>query len=251
MHPPRLGRPRKRPLHNDARPKEQILDAAASLFESHGFSATTTRQIARASGLEQGSLFHYFHRKDDILAELLDRTLDPALLYAAWLEELPAPPDEKLALLAYRDTLNICSGPHNLAALMHLPEARRSEFAPYWEKRLKLKSTYGVYITAGLNDGLFAGMDPSLATELVFAMVESTIQWFVRRTHDPAATAKDVAAAALRLLLTDEARLATVVGRAFSRTELGPDTVVIAVRRERDLASGEDAATPRRKKPRR
>lgn len=229
---PRLGRPRKRPLRADARPKEQILDAAAGLFESRGFSATTTRQIATASGLEQGSLFHYFHRKNDILAELLDRTLDPALLYAAWLDRQAAPPDEKLLLLAYRDTLNICSGPHNLAGLMQLPEAKRKEFAPYWQKRLKLKATYGRYIAAGLKEGLFSGFDANLATELVFAMVESTIQWFVRRRHDAASTARDVAAAALRLLLADKVRLPHLLERTFSRPELGPDMAVIAARRD-------------------
>lgn len=227
----RLGRPRKRPLHMDAMPREQILDVAAGLFETHGFGATTTRGIATASGLEQGSLFHYFRRKDDILAELLDRTLDPALAYASWLDKQSAPPDEKLFLLAYRDTLNICSGPHNLAVLMHLPEAKRPEFSPYWKKRLRLKRTYGRYIAAGLRDEIFSGIEPDLATELVFAMVESSIQWFVRGHDDPARAASKVAAAALGLLLSDKTRLEGVVRNASDRPELGPDVVLISARR--------------------
>jgi AcrR family transcriptional regulator len=219
---PRRGRPRKRPRSIDEEPREEILAAAAGLFTTKGFAATTTREIASASGLEQGSLFHYFRRKDAILAELLDRTLDPAVAFAAWLDKQRARPDEKLFLLAYRDTLNICSGPHNLASLMHLPEAKRPEFASYWEKRLKLKATYGRYVGAGLRQGLFDGIEGALATELVFAMVESTIQWFVRGRDDAPRVAQHVATAALRLLVHDDRRLRDVVGRAASRTSGAP-----------------------------
>jgi TetR/AcrR family transcriptional regulator, cholesterol catabolism regulator len=228
---PRLGRPRKRPVRVAISPREQILDAAAGLFEAQGFSSTTTRQIANASGLEQGSLFHYFQRKDQILAELLDRTLDPALAYTSWLDRQAAPPPEKLFLLAYRDTLNICSGHHNVAGLMHLPEAKREDFAPYWRKRLRLKSAYGRYVAAGSADGSFAGFAPAFATEIVFAMIEGTIEWFVRRRDDPDATARDVASAALTVVLRDRSHLSAIVKRALARTELGPDVLVMAARR--------------------
>ena len=227
---PRLGRPRKRAASVAASPREQILDAAAGLFETQGFSATTTRQIANASGLEQGSLFHYFQRKDEILAELLDRTLDPALAFTSWLDRQPAPPEEKLFLLAYRDTFNICSGRHNVAGLMHLPEAKRADFAAYWRKRLRLKSAYGRYVAAGYAGGAFAGFDPAFSTEIVFAMVEGTIEWFVRRRDDPEATANDVASAALAVVLKDRTRLPGIVTSAIQRTELGPGTLIVAAK---------------------
>ncbi len=218
----RLGRPRNRPVGPDADPREDILDAAATLFESRGFGATTTRQIAAAAGLEQGSIFHYFSRKDDLLAELLDRTLEPALAYATWLDRQPVPPDQKLYLLAYRDTVNICSGPHNLAMLMHLPEAKRPEFRNYWDKRLALKRTYGRYVTAGSRNGIFTHLPPGLATELVFAMVESTIEWFDRSGGDAKRAANQVATAVLRLLLADPEAVDQVVRLASSRRKEGP-----------------------------
>jgi len=51
---------------------------AAGLFESQGYTSTSTRTIADAVGLRQASLFHYFARKEDILTELLDRTVRSA-----------------------------------------------------------------------------------------------------------------------------------------------------------------------------
>ncbi|MBJ7600150.1 MAG: TetR/AcrR family transcriptional regulator [Candidatus Dormibacteraeota bacterium] len=218
----RLGRPRNRPIGPHAQPREEILDAAATLFETHGFGATTTRQIAAAAGLEQGSIFHYFTRKDELLAELLDRTLEPALAYAGWLDRQPIPIDQKLYLLAYRDTINICSGPHNLAMLMHLPEAKRPEFKSYWQKRLALKRTYRRYILAGLRNQTFNGVRAGLGSELVFAMVESTIEWFDRSRDNAARAADRVATAVLRLLLSDSLRIGEIVRLASPRLTQAP-----------------------------
>ncbi len=218
----RLGRPRNRPASLQAQPREEILNAAASLFEIRGFGATTTRQIAAAAGLEQGSMFHYFSRKDELLSELLDRTLEPALAYGAWLDRQTLPIEQKLYLLAYRDTLNICSGPHNLAMLMHLPEARRPEFKSYWQKRLVLKRTYRRYVLAGLRNRTFAGVPAELGAELVFAMVESTIEWFDRSRDDAVRAAERVATAVLRLLLADYLRIGDVVALANLQLKHGP-----------------------------
>lgn len=233
--PHRLGRPRNRPIGLHTQPREEILDAAATLFEAHGFGQTTTRQIARAAGLEQGSIFHYFSRKDELLAELLDRTLEPALAYAGWLDRQPIPIDQKLYLLAYRDTINICSGPHNLAMLMHLPEAKRPEFKSYWQKRQTLKRTYRQYIAAGLRSRTFTGVEAGLGTELVFAMVESTIEWFDRGRDNAARSAERVATSVLRLLLADSPRIDEVVKLAAPLITHGPQAGASGLR-----------ATPRR-----
>lgn len=49
------------------RRRRQIADAAVQLFIDRGFHKTTTRQIARASGISIGSLYEYFASKEDIL----------------------------------------------------------------------------------------------------------------------------------------------------------------------------------------
>ena len=45
----------------------QIVDAAVQLFIEKGFHKTTTRQIAKASGLSIGSLYEYVTCKEDVL----------------------------------------------------------------------------------------------------------------------------------------------------------------------------------------
>lgn len=58
--------------------REAILDAARSLFATHGIRGTTVRAIAKSSGLSNTLLYYYFPRKDDLLEALLEVPAMPA-----------------------------------------------------------------------------------------------------------------------------------------------------------------------------
>jgi AcrR family transcriptional regulator len=51
--------------------RAQILDAAAQLFRRQGYSETTLRQIAKAAGMQAGSIYYHFGSKDEIVDEVL------------------------------------------------------------------------------------------------------------------------------------------------------------------------------------
>lgn len=53
--------------------RAQILDAAAQVFASKGFHAATVRDVARAAGVADGTIYNYFGSKNDLLLALLDR----------------------------------------------------------------------------------------------------------------------------------------------------------------------------------
>ncbi|KZX55927.1 hypothetical protein A3709_05915 [Halioglobus sp. HI00S01] len=64
-------------LRNSARQRlEQreadILAAATRLFAEQGFHGTSTRKIAAAAGVSEGTLFHYFRTKNILLLAILD-----------------------------------------------------------------------------------------------------------------------------------------------------------------------------------
>jgi AcrR family transcriptional regulator len=212
LRQPRLGRPRAEPGGPPGEPREVILDVAAGLFTTVGYARTTTREVARAAGLRQASLFHYFARKDAVLAELLDRTVDPALQFLRALERREGAPEVKLASLVRRDVENLCSGPHNLGALQLLPEVRpgvrpgaeHSEpFAPFWAKRAQLRSGYRRFIRAAMATGAYPPAPLELSTDIVFGLVESVISWYDRRARRrpaPVEVAEAVAVAAGRAL---------------------------------------------------
>src|SRR5256885_17137254 len=67
-------KPRRRPRQERSRETvEAIVEAAAQVFERHGYAAGTTNRIAERAGVSIGSLYQYFPNKDAIVAELARR----------------------------------------------------------------------------------------------------------------------------------------------------------------------------------
>lgn len=71
-----MTRERARPLAPDER-RGAILDAVLPLIRERGRDITT-RELAQAAGVAEGTLFRAFGDKDAILDAALDRLLDPA-----------------------------------------------------------------------------------------------------------------------------------------------------------------------------
>ncbi len=209
---PRLGRPRAVPAADGAaEPREEILLAAARLFTSLGFGGATTRQIAAEAGLRQASLFHYFKHKDDIFAELLDRTVQPALEFATRLSAIEPAPAPGLYLLVLKDVGNLCREPGNLGCLQLQIDARSAEFSKYWDKRVVLRDAYRHYIERGAQSGVFDPGDVELSTSIIFGLVESVATWFSYDLPQSRHEAwRGVADYALRSLLDDVSGLADV-----------------------------------------
>lgn len=55
--------------------KDIILDSANKMFTSKGFNGTSVGEIAKEAGLSKASLYYYYVSKDEILYELIKRTL--------------------------------------------------------------------------------------------------------------------------------------------------------------------------------
>jgi AcrR family transcriptional regulator len=56
--------------------RAQILDAAASVIAAKGFHRATTREIAAAAGVAEGTIYNYFEGKDDLLISMVTRLTD-------------------------------------------------------------------------------------------------------------------------------------------------------------------------------
>jgi AcrR family transcriptional regulator len=96
--------PRK-PKGQGAERREEILDAAQTLFGQKGVHAVSTRQIAELAGISQPALYAYFATKDDIAAELCVRAF--AILgqrmAAARVDYTPTPENFERCLRVYID----------------------------------------------------------------------------------------------------------------------------------------------------
>jgi AcrR family transcriptional regulator len=66
--------PRKSPIQQRSKTTvDIIIDAAAQVFEAHGYAAGTTNRIAKRAGVSIGTLYQYFPSKDAIAVALLER----------------------------------------------------------------------------------------------------------------------------------------------------------------------------------
>jgi AcrR family transcriptional regulator len=198
----RVGRPRAdlRPIKRP--PEEEVLLRAAELFARQGFARSTTREIAKAAGLRQPSLFHYFPTKEDILVALTEQAhVKPLATLQALLEE-GRRPTTTIFMLVKAHVLNVCE---NHVALKAILESNAYINATRFRRYLAQQETYSKQvkkiIQAGIDAGEFAEMEADLATTQVLGMCNWVIKWY-RRNGDktPEEIAEHMARAAIRSL---------------------------------------------------
>lgn len=56
--------------------RQRILEAALDLFSRQGFHRTSTRQIAQAAGVAEGTIFNYFATKKDLLVAAMSQVVE-------------------------------------------------------------------------------------------------------------------------------------------------------------------------------
>lgn len=60
-----------------------VREKAAELFYDKGFSATTLREVASASGVKVGSLYNHISSKEDLLEQVMGGVMEDILKYQA------------------------------------------------------------------------------------------------------------------------------------------------------------------------
>lgn len=73
------GRPRKTAEElDDGNRRRKLMDGAAKLFQTKGFAATSTRDIAAAAGMHSGSPFYHFESKSALLYAVMSEGMTMA-----------------------------------------------------------------------------------------------------------------------------------------------------------------------------
>ncbi|MER6974768.1 helix-turn-helix domain-containing protein [Nocardioides sp. NPDC000445] len=209
---PRPGRPRLTPPLLAGPPREQVLEAAARLFTSKGYAATSTREIAEAVGIRQASLYYHFTGKGEIVTELLSRTIRPTMDSVARIESLTEDPETALYLVALSDVRTLASAPHNIGWLYLAPDVAQVEgFDEFTAARDALAATYARLASRIATVDALGSIGPARLGEKLVHTVEEVIglrNAGHRINMDDAAW---IASSCLRLCGVDNARVELAV----------------------------------------
>ncbi|MGH3351986.1 MAG: TetR/AcrR family transcriptional regulator [Nocardioides sp.] len=211
------GRPRHIPTTSTASPRDQVLNAAAELFVTRGFAATSTREIAERVGIRQASLYYHFAGKDELLAELLQRSVRPTVDKVTKIETLVPPETHETALylLTLIDVRTLTEAPNNEGILYGQADVANSEvYAEFRDSRQELIDAYGRLGMQIASPGVASDLDAGELGEMLMHSVEVvTTLRNTGRTVTPE-HADRIAAAALRACDVPKETIATAASAA-------------------------------------
>lgn len=174
-------------MQNPDSPKYQqqklaAIRAAASVFARKGFHGASTTDIASAMGIKQGSLYYYFHSKEEALAEVCLYGIHD---YVMRMEEIATSEQSFEARLLATVTSHLSSYRERNEALkvhnderLYLPEIKRI-------KLKKLGSHYrqlleGIFLDAVRAGEARPGLDCHFAAQSVIGLCNSWGELIVR-----------------------------------------------------------------------
>ena len=154
----------------------RVLDAAAALFQSNGYGATTTQQIAAAAGVTHGAMHHHFPTKKKLgLAVVRERVREA--IHETWVAPMRDEATARDAINAIFDTIGAAldrSGRvegcplNNLTLELALGDADfRGEIAPIFDD---WRAASAERVRDDQRNGLSPDLDPqAFATQVVAA----------------------------------------------------------------------------------
>ena len=178
----RTGRPRRSGTPIDGDPRDEILAVASRLFSERGVAATTMAEIARRSGLQQSSVYHYFGNKEQVLGAIVAEANRAPLELVKRIRADGATPVVQLYRIIRADVAALCALPYDLNELHRLAARDPKTFARYWKERERLEVAFAEVIADGVDAGELQKVDARLAALTVMSNDEATQNWM---RHDP------------------------------------------------------------------
>ena len=161
--------------------RRDILDAAAALFRSQGFSDTSLGEIAAYVGIGRTTLYEYFQDKEDIVVQLVEDTL-PALI-----EEMIAAVPEGLGYRARMTELIVrglefVSSRDNVGSMLmrELPTLSKETQRRVRGVHQRLAGEIVDVVSQGIEAGEFGPFNPMEVGQIVFALMMSASQQVIR-----------------------------------------------------------------------
>ena len=157
---PRIHRP-------TAQRREEILDAAHTLFTTKGFQPTTMEDILRIVGIAKGTLYYHFPSKEQILKALVLRIVHQVEQQAREIATSSAPAADKLA--AIMSAMRLVDTETDLVDQFHAPGNAEFHLLSITAMIEHLTPVLAEVITQGVAEGAFTTERPHDVIELLLS----------------------------------------------------------------------------------
>jgi AcrR family transcriptional regulator len=144
--------------------RTQILLGAAKVFAEKGYHKATTKEVAQAAGVAEGTIYNYFTNKRELLLAMID-LIGAQSLKNIVVDAPPADPKVLLTMILRNRYQLLEQYGHLIAPIMAevFNDADLRE-AVYHQILMPIISHLEQYIQAHINSGEFRPIDPMLVT---------------------------------------------------------------------------------------
>jgi AcrR family transcriptional regulator len=159
--------------------RQQIEDAASTLFRERGYAATSVRDIAHVLNLQGGSLYAHVASKEDMLWAIVVRAADRFNAEVGPLAASQAPASVKLKDMIRAHVGVVTSIQKDAAVFLHewrfLSDERRLNIAG---RRDDYERLFRRVIADGVDAGDFIKVDPRLTATAMLSALNGIATWY-------------------------------------------------------------------------
>lgn len=181
--------PRKKEQNEQVRQarKQEILDAALSVYVRLGYNGTDMDIVAAEAGLAKGLMYYYFKTKRELFRAMFEEVMEKAMAFhhrfAAECDGLG--PVEWLAAYTWRMFGLAGSDPRVIQFSMRLPFDAHAVFGPeQWQEGMKRSAVHLEAIAAAIGKGVEQGeirrVDPVFAANCFWTVYVANLFQFTR-----------------------------------------------------------------------
>jgi AcrR family transcriptional regulator len=160
--------------------RTEILAAVASVFVERGFQGATVRELGKAAGVSQGTLYYHIGSKIDALLEIHNAFVDVMVVRLSAVRDSDQPPEAKLGRFIEVMLGTVAMNRTSLALFLRErralpPDAQQG----IREKSDQIDGMLQAILDEGANEGCW---DPSISLRAarlgIFGIVSWAVEWW-------------------------------------------------------------------------
>lgn len=158
--------------------REKILSLAVEVFAAKGLSGTKISDIAKASGMSLGLVYHYYKSKEEVYVEVVEIAMSKMLEASQSLQKMDVEPSAKIEMAIDGLIEGVVNTKEHVLNHLLVNQAMTMENTPETLRQsvlFKKQEVYRIFneiFKEGINQGQFARKSPNDFTTLLWSLVK-------------------------------------------------------------------------------